>query len=285
MNQSPVRASIIIVAYNSREHLIRGLPLLQASLTQRDECIIIDNASSDDTATWINENYPQFQIIVSPLNLGFGGGCNLGVQSAIGEFVVFLNPDTQVETGWLEPLIRDIQISTDEKLVTSRIVLLRDPSTINTCGNNVHVSGLTLCRGMGQTWDKFDLPAPVSAVSGAAFAMRREFFLKLDGFDKDIFMYMEDTDLSMRARLAGACCAFVPDSVIRHDYELHFGPDKTYFQERHRYLMLLKLYRWPTLFVLLPVFLLSELVTWGYVLLRESSRLGNKFRAYSWVVL
>jgi GT2 family glycosyltransferase len=160
---------------------------------------------------------------------------------------------------------------------------MHDPETINACGNDVHISGITLCRGMGSPVGGFSVAGPVNAVSGAAFAMRRSLFQELDGYDADFFLYMEDTDLSLRARLAGARSAFVPGSIVQHAYELRFGPSKTYFQERNRYMMLLKVYRWGTLLVLLPVFLLSEVVTWGYVLLREHARMGNKLHAYGWV--
>ncbi|MGA9349016.1 MAG: hypothetical protein WBW48_09455 [Anaerolineae bacterium] len=69
-----------------------------------------------------------------------------------------------------------------------------------------------------------------------------------------------------------------------HDYALRFGPEKTFYQERNRYLILLKSLRWPTLVVLLPALLLAELVTWGFVLLRERKRPANKLRAYAWIV-
>jgi GT2 family glycosyltransferase len=137
---------------------------------------------------------------------------------------------------------------------------------------------------MGHARKEYETQAPVGAVSGASFAMRRRLFQKLGGYDADFFLYMEDTDLSLRARLAGARSVFVPGSIVRHAYELRFGASKTYYQERNRYVMLLKLYRWGSLLVLLPVFLLGEVVTWGYALLFERQRLGNKWRAYGWVI-
>jgi hypothetical protein len=72
--------------------------------------------------------------------------------------------------------------------------------------------------------------------------------------------------------------------VVYHDYTLGFGPEKTFLQERNRYLMLLKCLRWRTLLVLAPALLLAELVTWGFVVLRERRHRANKLRAYAWVV-
>jgi hypothetical protein len=64
---------------------------------------------------------------------------------------------------------------------------------------------------------------------------------------------------------------------------LRFGPLKTYYQERNRYLMLLKSLRWPTLLLMAPSLLLAEVVTWGFVLTREPRRWTNKLHAYAWL--
>lgn len=281
---STVRASVIIVSYNNRRDLEHGLPGIVASLGADDELILVDNASQDGSAAWVQQAFPSIQVILSETNLGFGGANNLAVERAAGEYLAFINPDTAVEPGWLDALIAALKTNPGIHLTTSRIVLMSAPSIVNTCGNNVHLSGITLCRGMGRSSAEYKTPAPVSAVSGAAFAISRTLFQRLGGFDAEFFLYMEDTDLSMRARLAGCSIAYVPESIVQHAYELRFGISKTYFQERNRYLMLLKLFRWGTLFILFPVFLLSEVVTWGYVLLHERDRLGNKWRAYKWVI-
>jgi len=125
--------------------------------------------------------------------------------------------------------------------------------------------------------------AVVSAISGAAFAIRRKLFQKLGGFDADFFLYMEDTDLSLRVRLAGFKCLYVPDAVVQHDYTLRIGPQKTYYQERNRYIMLLKTWHWSTLLLLLPVLLLAELITWGFVLLQDRQNWRNKLAAYAYI--
>ena len=114
--------------------------------------------------------------------------------------------------------------------------------------------------------------------------MRRDLFEKLHGFDESFFMYMEDTDLSLRARLAGYKCLYVPNSLVYHAYELHFGPRKTYYQERNRYKMLLKVLHTRTLVALLPALLLAEVVTWGFVILSERRSWTNKLRAYSSII-
>jgi GT2 family glycosyltransferase len=273
---------VIIVNHNGRAYLDGCLRSLLASQEDGREIIVVDNASADGSADYLEGAYPEVRLLRADQNLGFGAGNNLAARQARGEILAFLNPDTVVESGWLEALAAALESSAG--LVTAQIRLLDDPDQINTCGNDVHLTGLTLCRGMGADVKAFAEPVEVSAVSGAAFALQRNLFETLGGFDESFFLYMEDTDLSLRARLAGYRCRYVPGSVVYHDYRLRFGPQKTYYQERNRLLMLFKTYRLRTLLVLLPALCLAEVITWAFVLLREPRRLGNKLRAYAWIL-
>lgn len=167
---------------------------------------------------------------------------------------------------------------------TAKILLLDNPERINTCGNSVHFTGLTLCRGLGRPKNTLNKLEEVDAVSGAAFAIRRDLFDELGGFDEDTFLYMEDTDLSWRARLAGWRALYAPTSVVLHQYTLRLTSQKVFYQERNRYLMLLKNLKWPTLLLLMPSLALAEVLTWGFVLLRDRENLRNKLLAYRWVM-
>jgi len=109
-------------------------------------------------------------------------------------------------------------------------------------------------------------------------------FEQLGGFDEEMFLYMEDTDLSVRARLAGWRCVLVPDSIVLHRYALKMTKMKVFYQERNRYLMMLKALRWPTFFVLLPAVVLGELISWTFVVLRDRRHAGNKLLAYRWIL-
>ena len=245
---------------------------------------MVDNASSDGTADQVEATFPGVQVIRSATNVGFGQGNNLAASQAQGTTLAFLNPDTVVEPGWLDALVAALDASPQVGLATSKILLREDPEHINTCGGEMHLTGLHLCRGMGKARAELAECATVGAVSGAAFAMRPELFQQLGGFDGSFFLYMEDTDLSFRVRLAGYTCLYVPESVVYHRYTLRFGPDKTYYQERNRYLMLLKGLRWPTLVIMMPALLLAEVVTWGYVLLGDRPHWRNKLHAYDYVL-
>ena len=278
------RASVIVVNYNGGEKLIGCLASVVPSLPGDCELIVVDNASTDRSADEAATRFPGLVILRSPTNVGFGAGCNLGVRGSTGRYLAFLNPDTTVEPGWLEALVDTLESEPDVGLVTSMILQADDRDRISACGNRIHISGLALGHKMGRRREEFPLPEVVDAVSGAAFAMRRDLFDQLGGFDEDFFLYLEDTDLSWRARLAGKRCLCQPASVVYHDYTFRLGPRKIFYQERNRYVMLLKCLRRGTLIVLVPVFLLAEILTWGFALLRDRPRPRNKIDAYAWVV-
>lgn len=274
--------SVLVVSYNSRAYLGPCLAALLAGAGPDVEVIVLDNQSRDGSADFVARAFPQVRLVRAEDNLGFGEGNNAAAALARGEYLAFVNPDAVVAPGWLAPLVAALEADPSVGLATSRVVLHDAPGSLNTAGNSVHVSGITLCRGMGRPADSY--PAgEVAAVSGAAFLMRRSLFQALGGFDGAFFMYMEDTDLAWRARLAGFRCRYVPESVVAHHYRLRFGPHKIFYQERNRYLMLLKSMRWPTLAALLPALLLAEALTWGFVLLRDRANGANKLRAYAWL--
>jgi GT2 family glycosyltransferase len=279
------KATIIIVNTNELHHLKRCLPTVLNQKHDDYEIMIIDNASTDGSVEYVEQHFPQVRLINNTANLGYAGANNVGFANASGEVFVVLNPDTKVEPEWLEALIGALRNDPGAGLATSKVLQMDEPDVISGCGLELHSTGLAMARGMRMNRDAFAEVEKVAAVSGAAFAIRRDVCMALGGFDEDFFIYMEDVDLSVRSRLAGYGILYVPQSVLYHDYTLRFGPRKTFYQERNRYLMLLKSLRWGTLLLLLPALLLAELVTWGFVLLREKKHRANKLRAYWWVVV
>ena len=279
----PIRASIVIVSYNAKEKLHQCLASVTRSISEC-EVIVIDNASKGGVVDDLQEHFPGVLLLRNKANVGFGAAGNLGAGYARGEYLIFLNQDTLVKRGWVEGLLAPFEDDDRTGLVTSKVLLLDQPERINACGNTVHYTGLTICRGLNFPRDSFNEVEEVDAVSGAAFAIRRELFELLEGFDEDTFLYMEDTDLSLRARLAGWRCIYTPHSIVLHDYSLRIAGLKVFYQERNRYLMLLKNLAWPTLIVLLPALVLAEIITWGFVLLNDRSNIGNKIRACRWIL-
>ena len=274
-----MRASVIVVTYNSRSYIAACLRSIEAELGADDELIVVDNGSTDGTAALVRAEFPRARLVAGT-NIGYAAGNNQGAQLARGEHLVLLNPDTVVRPGTLAALLAPLAHRIDTALSTARVVHMRRPALINTCGNTMHYTGLTYCRGANRPAGEYAIPAEVDAVSGAAFAIRRAVFEALGGFDERLFMYVEDTDLSLRARLAGYRCVYVPQALVEHDYRPSYSPTKAFYLDRNRHLMLLKNLSRPTYLRMLPGLLLGEAVTWGFLLLRGPRFWGVKPRVY-----
>lgn len=274
--------SAVVVTHNGARHIGACLrSLLGAGGVA--EVVVVDNASADGTAELVRREFPRARVVAIGRNLGYGEACNLGVRLAGGEYVAIVNQDVVARPGWAERLVEALAADPGAALATPKILVRGAPDRINACGNAPHYTGITPCRGYNRPAQEYGEREEVGAVSGAAFVARRAVFEALGGFDPSFFMYLEDTDLSLRARLAGYRCLYVPGAVVEHEFSPSFAAEKIYWLERNRPAMLLKLYRWPTLVALAPALLLAELAVWGYCLLRGRSWVGAKLRAYAWV--
>jgi GT2 family glycosyltransferase len=288
-----VLASVVVVSHNSRHHLDRCLTSLLHTVGLDCEVIVVDNASTDGSADFVSDRFPWVKLIRNARNAGFAAANNLAVSEAAGHYIVALNPDTEVTPGWLEALLRPFEqdrqgygCGPPVGMTTPRILMMDRPDRVNTCGNTMHYTGITVCRGLGRPANAPELAVSreVSAVSGACFAMPRRLWVELGGFDPDFFTYLEDTDLSMRAWLAGYRCVYVPDSVVYHSYTGRFNARKFYYLERNRLMLLFKLFSLRTLVVLLPALLAAEAVTWAYALKSGPAHIAAKLRACGWLV-
>jgi len=275
---------VIIVAYNGRHYLAGCLRSVLDELGPGDQVIVVDNASTDGSADFVAGHYPQARLVRNAENRGFAAANNQGAALASGEVLVFLNQDTRVQAGWLQALLDGLGGGDTVGLTTSKVLMMSQPDRIQACGQDVHYTGLVLARGFGGPARSLDGAEAVGAVAGCSFAVRRELWQELGGFDETLYMYYEETDLSWRARLRGYRSVYVPNSVVYHDYQAgRPTPSRLYHSNRNRGIMLLKNWRWPTLFLLAPGLLVSEVVEWGLALGQGWGGLKAKLRADFWL--
>jgi hypothetical protein len=277
---------VVVVTYNGRRYLEGCLSALQR-VTERDtELIVVDNGSTDGSADWVARHVPGVRLIRNHENRGFAAACNQGADLAAGDVLVFLNQDTRVEPGWLAALVEPLYGGDEVGLTTSRVLLMSRPNRLHLCGQELHYAGLVFGRGYLDRVEHHAAPALVGAVSGASFAVRRQLWDTLGGFDERFYMYYEETDLSWRAALAGYHCQYVPGSVLYHDYHAEQpSASRLYHSFRNRQIMLLKNWRWRTLLLLLPALLLTELIEWGLAVAYGGKGLKAKVRANLWLLL
>jgi GT2 family glycosyltransferase len=246
--------------------------------------VVVDNDSVDDTVERVESAFPDVDIVRFGRNGGYGAGNNAGFARSQSKYVAVVNPDAQPERGWLRALVRALEQNPRAALATSKVLLASDPSRVNACGNVVHLSGIAFCGDLNDDQQDHVRGRSVAAVSGAAFIARRDVLEQIGGFDERFFMYMEDTELSLRARLAGWDVVLAPRSRVMHDYELTIPPEKFFYLERNRALMLMNIFHLRTLFVLAPALLAAEVGVWSFALRSGRGFAWAKARSYGAII-
>ena len=270
------RWSAVVVFWRNLEQLKACLAALDRALTGGDEIIIVDNRGDLDLLSLASQ-WSRVKLVSSGQNLVYGGGNNLGAECASRDFLFFVNPDVVVQPDCLQKLARALDSLPSLSLATPTLLLPN--GLINTQGNHVTYAFLTYCRGLGRSLRDVGWHL-VPAVSGAAFAARKADFQALGGFDKSFFMYLEDTDLSLRAIEQGGTCWCVADAIAMHDYRWNFTPFKLGELEANRWKLLFKHYSRGLLFTLLPGLILADLSALAYSALRGPTFLRAKLRSY-----
>lgn len=266
--------SVIIVTYN---HINYIKNCLESLLDNHLEIIVVDNKSSDGTPEFIEKNFPHVKVIRNSFNRGYGAGNNLGVTKSNRNYIVIINPDTKVEPNSVNNLLNPIKNDID--IITIPKVLLYDGKRINTCGNKLHFTGMAFTRGEGEKPESRNISCRVNGLSGVCFAITKENYLKLGGFDENIFLYMEDSEISWRIIAEGLKIIYVPESIVYHDYDFKVTAEKIYHVEKGRYIILRKYLSNRELFILIPSLMMTELLTWGYAFLNGPKGIMFKLNA------
>lgn len=244
------RFSIVIVTWNAIELLKQFLP----SVTETDypdyEIIIADNASTDETRSWIESRYPELKVVTFDKNYGYCGGNNRAVKYCSGDVIIFLNNDVKVDKNWLQPLNEAFKQPT-LTIAQPKIKSYTDPDSFEYAGASggfIDWLGYPFCRGrLFDTIEpdngQYDDEAEIFWATGAAFAVRKEFFVRSGGFDESFEFHMEEIDLCWRCHHAGGNIKVIPASEVFHlgGGSMETGsPRKAYYNYRNSLLMLTK---------------------------------------------
>jgi GT2 family glycosyltransferase len=222
------RLAILIVSYNSRSDLETVLrSLTETAPTVPHEIVVVDNASTDSTPTYIRERWPGVRLIASESNLGFAQANNLGIRNTSSELVLLVNPDTIVSGSDVDQLVSVLESQPDVAVVGPRIVdgtgraelsfgamispwaELRQKVLVR--GNDRGVSPITaIVDRMTRRTRRVDW------VSGACLLIRRQDLDQVGGFDPRFFMYAEDVDLCAAVRAQGRSVLFSAEPQVVH---------------------------------------------------------------------
>jgi len=269
------RVSVVIVTYFSSKYIDKCLVSVLAN--HPDEVVVVDNASKDDTLDIIRSRFSSVKLVARDDNIGYGAAVNFGVKECSGDVIAVLNPDTIVFPDWLQNMVR--ALSSDDKAIAVPRIMIYDGSVVNTCGNREHFTGLTFTRGLGKGPEMIPDDLNVTGLSGACFAMRKQDFLSLGGFDEELFLYMEDAELSWRAHAHGYSFVYVNDAVVLHDYKLNVNAEKLFRLENGRYYLLRKFLTTKDMISIGPSLLMSEVLSWGFAVRLGSDGIKYKIRS------
>ena len=241
-----VVATVVVVAWNGAGLIGPCLDALsEQQLADGFVTWVIDNASTDSTATVVGEHSMDARLVTLPRNHGFAGAAEMAVREATTPFVVVLNQDARPEPGWLAALLTPLTAPDAHRIaaVTSKVIFAAD-GRLNNTGVIVSRDGYGRDRGFGQPDDgRFASAEDVFAFSGTAAALRVVAARDVGSFDPSFFLYYEDTDLSWRLQLGGWRVRYAPDAVVRHVHAASSdvsSPAFAFYNERNRLLMLAK---------------------------------------------
>lgn len=216
--QASKKLSIIVVNYGAKDHIKSCISSIFSLLENKNFEIIVVNNDKNEDISQVLDVFPKIQIINLGKNVGFGTGINTGAKIARGEWLMFLNPDTQIVTS-LNKMFAFFAATPRAGIISPKLITEdgetqkwsagADPSALRLIGSNI---GWTKSK---KVWEKREI-GEVDWVSGAAMVVKKDLFENIGGFDDNIFMYYEDIDLCKRARAAGKKVFYFPQETVLH---------------------------------------------------------------------
>jgi len=282
--------SIITINYNESAVTLELLESLRGLTYPAVEIIVVDNASPNDQPDRIKEAYPEVRLIKSSKNLGFAGGNNLGIEAAKGAFLFFLNNDTEVPPGVLEPLVETLQRQPEVGIVSPKIKFHWDPELVQYAGFTPMNPWTIRNHSIGYRQPDsplFDTPGPTASIHGAAMMAPRRIIEKVGRMPEGYFLYYEEHDWAAMIRRAGYLAYYQPASYILHKESISTGrnsPFKTYYLTRNRVLYARRNFSGlHLLFSLLYLCLVSiPKNTLSFLLQRQWEHLSAYWRGITW---
>ena len=208
--------SVIIPNFNGRRFLKTCLDSIKIQNHFPYEVIIIDNASSDGSAQYIHKNYPEFTLIQNKENLGFAAAVNQGIKSSSSEYIFLLNNDVELEPDSISNLLKCIEKDKKIFAVSSKMIQYTDRSKMDDAGDEYTILGWTRKVGDGKSSDLYTAERETFSACAGAALYKKSILDELGYFDEKFFAYMEDVDISYRARIKGYKCVYCPDAVVYH---------------------------------------------------------------------
>jgi GT2 family glycosyltransferase len=221
---SPLSVAVVILNWNGRHFLEKFLPSVTGSSYENLSIIVADNASTDDSVSFLENNYPEIKILLNASNEGFAKGYNTALKQVTADYFILLNSDVEVTKGWIEPIISLMEGDSKIAVCQPKILSFQNKNKFEYAGASggwIDKFGYPFSRG--RVFDfcendkgQYDDTAEIFWASGAAFFVRSSVYHELRGFDESFFAHQEEIDLCWRIQRAGYKIFVVPSSVVYH---------------------------------------------------------------------
>jgi GT2 family glycosyltransferase len=262
VDASDCRVNVVVTNHNGGVLIQNCLRSLFKTRFGSFDVTVVDNASSDGSPDVIAGVFPAVNLIRLSRNRGYAAANNIGIRAGTGKHVVLLNSDTEVEPEWLTNLVQIAEQTPDAAFLQPKILLLQDRNMLNSAGNEIHIAGFGVCRGIG-TLDlgQYDRIESIGYASGACVMISRETLQKVGLLDEIFFAYGEDKDWGWRAKMLGYRSIYVPTARVYHKWSAVLGrsPAKMYYLELERLVSICKNYSIGTIILLTPLLFIVEL--------------------------
>ncbi|HEX4957147.1 MAG TPA: glycosyltransferase family 2 protein [Lacibacter sp.] len=256
--------AIVVLNWNGKKFLEQFLPSVIASTYSNKRIIVADNASTDDSVAFVQQQFPMVEMLISPQNYGFAKGYNYFLQQVKADYYVLLNSDVEVTPGWMEPVITLME---SNPAIAAAQPKLRSWSVkdefeyAGACGGWMDALGYPFTRG--RLFDVFEKdngqyndPIPVFWATGASLFIKASCYHEVNGFDDFFFAHMEEIDLCWRLQRKGYLIYVCPQSTVYHvgGGTLVKGSErKVYLNFRNNLIMLTKNLPLPQLLWKIPL--------------------------------
>ncbi|MGA9638277.1 glycosyltransferase family 2 protein [Flavobacterium sp.] len=245
-----MKIAVVILNWNGVALLKQFLPSVVA-FSQEATVYIADNASTDDSVTYVKSNYPTVQIIQNKGNFGFAKGYNEALQNIEADVYALVNSDIEVTENWLQPIIKTFVNESQTAVIQPKILDFKNKAYFEyagAAGGFIDQYGYPYCRGrIFETIEKdngqYNDEKEIFWASGACFFIRSVVYKEMNGFDDDFFAHQEEIDLCWRIYNKGYTIKYNPNSVVYHVGGATLNeenPKKTFLNFRNSLFMLVK---------------------------------------------
>jgi GT2 family glycosyltransferase len=210
-----MKVTAIIPNYNGKEFLENCFQSLK-SQENIAEVIIVDNASQDGSIDFIKNDYPEFNLISNKENKGFAKAVNQGIKSSKSEFIFLLNNDVELQQNCISNLLKCIEMDKNIFAVSSKMIQYHDRDKMDDAGDEYTLLGWTKRVGYGKSPQSYNQEREVFSACAGGALYRKSVLDHIGYFDENFFAYMEDVDISYRARINGYKCFYCAQAVVYH---------------------------------------------------------------------